>query len=77
LQTIIDCPLGKTYIVKKLHTAGMLRQRLVSFGILKGAKIQYLAHTALKGTHEIQVGKTTIALRKQEAMNIEVENEPN
>ena len=70
---IIDCKINKSYIVKKLHTTGALRQRLISFGILKGIEIKYLAHTNLKGTYEIQVGKMNIALRQVEAEKIEVE----
>ncbi|MDD2699264.1 MAG: FeoA family protein [Arcobacteraceae bacterium] len=73
MKTIIDCELGKTYLVKKLHTTGALRQRLISFGILKGISIKYLNHTNFQGTYEIQVGKMNIALRKEEALKIEVE----
>lgn len=72
-MTIIECKINQSYIVKKLHTTGALRQRLISFGILKGVEIKYLAHTNLKGTYEIQVGKMNIALRKEEAEKIEVE----
>jgi len=74
-KTIVDCEVNKTYIIKKLHTTGALRQRLVSFGILKGVKIKYLSSTKLHATYEIQVGKMTIALRKEEALKIEVEND--
>jgi len=73
MKTILDCELNKIYIVKKLHTNGALRQRLISFGILKGVSIKYLNATNLKGTCEIQVGKMNIALRKEEALKIEVE----
>ena len=73
MKTIIDCQINKTCIVKKLHAKGALRQRLISFGILKGVKIKYLASTKLKGTYEIQAGKMNIALRKEEAKKIEVE----
>ena len=72
-KTIIDCDINKRYLVKKLHTTGALRQRLISFGILKGTQIKYLASTKLNATYEIQVGKMTIALRQEEAMKIEVE----
>jgi len=72
-QTIIDGTINKLYLVKKLHTTGALRQRLISFGILKGTQIKYLASTKMNATYEIQVGKMTIALRKEEAMKIEVE----
>jgi ferrous iron transport protein A len=73
MKTILDCELGQMYTVKKLHTNGALRQRLISFGILKGVSIKYLNATNLKGTYEIQVGKMNIALRKEEALKIEVE----
>ncbi len=73
MQTIIDVEKNKKYVVKKLHTSGVLRQRLTSFGIVKGVEIELLNHTNLKGTYEVKVGKMTIALRKEEAQNIEVE----
>jgi ferrous iron transport protein A len=72
MKSIIECEVDKSYLVKKLHTSGALRQRLVSFGILKGIQIRYLAHTGLRGTYNIQVGKMNIALRKEEAQMIEV-----
>ena len=73
-KTIIDCSINKSYLIKKLHTTGALRQRLISFGILKGVEIKYLSSTNLHATYEIQVGKMIIALRKEEAMKIEVQN---
>jgi ferrous iron transport protein A len=72
-MTLADCKLNHPYIVKKLHTQGALRQRLISFGILKGVDVSCLAYTNLKSTYEIKVGKMTIALRKEEAGKIEVE----
>ncbi len=71
-MSIIDAEIEKEYMVKHLHTQGALRQRLISFGILKGVKIKYLNHTALKKTMEIRVGKMNIALREEEAAKIEV-----
>ena len=72
-KTIVDCVINKTYLIKKLHTVGALRHRLISFGILKGTQIKYLASTKMNATYEIQVGKMIIALRKEEAQKIEVE----
>lgn len=74
MKTIADCVINKTYLIKKLHTTGALRQRLISFGILKGIEIKYLSSTNLHATYEIQVGKMIIALRKEEALKIEVED---
>ena len=73
MRTIIDAEKNKKYVVKKLLTSGVLRQRLISFGVVKGVEIELLNHTNLKGTYEVKVGKMTIALRKEEAQNIEVE----
>ena len=73
MQTIVNVEKNKKCRVKKLHTSGVLRQRLASFGITKGAEIELLNHTSLKGTYEVKVGKMTMALRKEEAQNIEVE----
>jgi ferrous iron transport protein A len=72
-MTIVECERNRAYIVKKLHTSGALRQRLVSFGLLKGSSVKCLAYSAMKGTYEIQIGKMSIALRKDEAAKIEVE----
>ncbi len=38
MQTIMDVEKNKKYVVKKLHTSGILRQRLSSFGIIKGVE---------------------------------------
>ena len=77
-KKIIDCELNVPYKIKKLHTIGALRQRLVSFGMLKGVEIRYLSSTNLDATYEVRVGKMNIALRKEEAEKIEVEeNEKN
>ena len=73
MQTIVDIEKDKKYVVKKLHTTGVLRQRLIAFGIIRGAEVELLNYTALKETYEVKVGKTTIALRKEEAQNVEVE----
>ena len=72
MKTIIDCKINSLQIVKKLHTTGALRQRLISFGILKGAEIKFLATTILKGTCEIEIGKMRVALGRDEARKIEV-----
>lgn len=72
MKTIVDCEINKKYTIKKLHTSGALRQRLISFGLIKGSNIKYLTSTRMKNTYEIQVGKMNIALRVDEASKIEV-----
>ncbi|OPX27312.1 MAG: hypothetical protein B1H07_01810 [Campylobacteraceae bacterium 4484_166] len=74
---ITETKIGENYTVVKLHTQGSLRQRFISFGILKGVTIRYMGRTSLKGTYEIRVGKMSIALREQEANKIEVKKYEN
>ncbi|MDF1876782.1 ferrous iron transport protein A [Sulfurimonas sp. SAG-AH-194-L11] len=73
MKTLFDC--HKACIVKviKLNTKGDLKQRLISFGIMKEALLEVLEHSPGKSTIEVKVGKMNIALRAKEAQMIEVE----
>ena len=71
-MNLLDCKQNDILEVVKLNTQGELRQRLVSFGVLKGATISLLGYSPTKSTIEIKVGKMNIALRKEEAEAIEV-----
>ncbi|MEA1917276.1 MAG: FeoA family protein [Campylobacterota bacterium] len=72
MKTVVDCEKNVKYIVKKVHTDGALRQRLLSFGLIRGAQISLLATSSNSSTVEIKVGKMNIALRHEEALKIEV-----
>ncbi len=73
MKTLNDCK--KSCIVKviKLNAKTDLKQRLISFGIMKDSVIEVLAHAPRKSTVEIKVGKMRIALRDKEAQEIMVE----
>ncbi len=72
MDTILTSQKGDKLQIVKLHTTGDLRQRLISFGIIKGASVEVLGYSANKSTIEIKVAKMTIALRASEADKIEV-----
>lgn len=74
MKTLLDCE--KTCIVKvvKLNAIDDLKQRLISFGIMKESIVEVLEHAPGKSTIEIKVGKMRIALRSKEAELIEVQN---
>lgn len=72
---LINAKINQSYIVVKLHTKDPLRQRLMSFGIIKGASVVFLHHTKLKNTYNIQIGNTSMALRENEVQAIEIETE--
>jgi len=73
MKTLLDCKKACRVKVLKLNAATELKQRLISFGIMKEAEIEVLEHAPAKKTIEVKVGKMRIALRDQEAALIEVE----
>jgi len=75
MKILTDCPKGCEATIKKLHASGPLKQRLVSFGIMKGATITLLEYAPRKSTIEVKVGKMRLALRKEEADMIEINDE--
>ena len=73
MTLLTACAKGATFIIKKNNASGPLKQRLLSFGIMKGATITILECSAAKSTYEVKIGKMQIALRREEAELIEVE----
>lgn len=73
MNTLLDCKKACRVKVLKLNAKDDLKQRLISFGIMKEALIEVLELAPAKSTIEIKVGKMRIALRAQEAALIEVE----
>ncbi len=73
MNTLLDCHKACKVKVLKLNAKDDLKQRLISFGIMKESIIEVLELAPAKSTIEIKVGKMRIALRAQEAQLIEVE----
>jgi ferrous iron transport protein A len=73
MSTLFDCDKGCQVRVSKINAAYDLKQRLISFGVMKGAEISVLEHAPKKKTIEIKVGKMRLALRDVEAQQIEVQ----
>ena len=72
-KTLKDCHKACVVKVVKLNAKTDLKQRLISFGIMKEAIIEILEHAPGKSTIEVKVDKMRIALRAEEAELIEVE----
>ena len=66
------CTKGGIATVAKINASGALKQRLISFGLMKGAQIMMLECGLTKSTYEIKIGNVNIALRREEAELIEV-----
>ena len=73
MKRLIDCEKGEKVKVLKLDANYDLKQRLISFGVMKDAVIQVLEQAPRKKTIEVKIGKMRIALRAEEAELIEVE----
>lgn len=73
MDTLSDCKKACKVKVIKLNAPSELKQRLISFGIMKESIIEVMELAPGKSTIEIKVGKTKIALRAQEAELIEVQ----
>ncbi len=73
MKTLKDCHKACVVKVIKLNAPSELKQRFISFGIMKESTIEVLEHAPAKSTIEIKVGKMRIALRAEEAQLIEVQ----
>ncbi|MCK9454953.1 MAG: FeoA family protein [Sulfurimonas sp.] len=72
IKRLIDCKKSAVVKVVKLKADAELKQRLISFGIMKDTVLEVLEHAPAKSTIEIKVGRMRIALRAKEAELIEV-----
>lgn len=72
-MTLADCNKGDIVKVLKLHAEGSLKQRLISFGVMKEAVLSVAELAPAKSTIIVKVANTQIALRDQEAMSVEVQ----
>jgi len=63
---------GERAEIVRLNADKVLRDRFASFGILPGEEVVVRECSLAKQTIEIEVGLTTIALRKEEADKIVV-----
>lgn len=51
IKKLLDCAKGEKVRVVKLNASYALKQRLISFGVMKGAEIQVLEHAPRKKKH--------------------------
>ncbi len=58
--------------ILKISADKALKDRLTSFGVMRGEELLIKGCSLAKQTIEIEVGSTLIALRKDEAAKIEV-----
>ena len=64
---------GEKAEIIKINADKALRDRLNSFGVMRGEELTVKGCSIAKQTMEIEVGSTLIAVRSDEADKIEVE----
>jgi len=74
MRSVYECSIGDKVKVKKINAPTELKQRLLSFGVIKGATVEVLGQAPRKKTIEIKVSKMRIGIRSEEAQMIEVED---
>ena len=72
MKNLTQCETGCITTILKNGAKGALKQRFLSFGMIKGASIKVIAFAPAKSSVEVKVGKMSIALRHEEAKLIEV-----
>ena len=74
MKRISDMKIDEEAIVKKVIAKEPVKGRLLSMGIVKGAKVKVVAHTLARQTWDILSNNTKVALREEEAQDILVED---
>jgi len=73
VTTIVDLKANEKAVVTKVKADGELKQRLASLGLRKNIDIKIKAFSLSKSTIEVEVGTAMLALRYEEAKEIEVQ----
>ena len=71
-MTLIDLTKGQKAEIVKINADKALRDRLNSFGVMRGEELLVKGCSLAKQTMEIEIGSTLIALRADEADKIEI-----
>jgi ferrous iron transport protein A len=70
-----ELKMGESGIIKKILAKEPLKSRLFSMGFARGEKVKVLKHTLAKNTYEVEVNNIPVALREEEAKEIEVKED--
>ena len=73
MKTLRQAKVGETLTVKKLHSDGAVKRRIMDMGITKGVTLYVRKVAPLGDPVELNVRGYELSLRKQDAEMIEVE----
>ena len=70
-----ELKIGESGIIKKIYAKEPLKSKLLAMGFSRGERVKVLKHTLAKNTFDVDVNGVNVALREEEAKEIEVEKE--
>lgn len=72
-MTLDELKIGESGTITAIETEGALKQRLLSFGLIKGVEVSVQAYTSAKNTIKVKIEPhTTLMLRHSEAQHIRI-----
>jgi ferrous iron transport protein A len=71
-MTLDQLKINESAIITAINCDEILKDRLYSFGISRGVKVEIVELTLTKSTIEIKINQSKMALRLAEASKIEV-----
>ncbi|MFH1215725.1 MAG: FeoA family protein [Pseudomonadota bacterium] len=72
-QALSDISPGKCVCVKRHHSCGAVRQRLLDLGLIPSVKVNVVNRAPLGGAIHLRIGESNLVLSTSEASLIEVE----
>ena len=72
-RTLDQLKLNEYGIVKEIKCDGNIKRRLVDMGLIKGTKIKPVLVSPSKDPRAFEIRGTLIAIRKEDAIKIEIE----
>lgn len=67
-----DLPINQVGIIQKINTSNIIKERLHSFGLIKGVEIKPIKRSPLGCPRMYRCLNTTIAIRNKTAKQIEI-----
>ena len=64
--------MGESGIIKKIYAKEPLKSKLLSMGFARGERVKVLKHTLAKNTFDVDINGVNVALREEEAREIEI-----
>ncbi|MCK5697748.1 MAG: ferrous iron transport protein A [Gammaproteobacteria bacterium] len=71
-MTLDQLKKGQFAQIKAIKASKELKNRFISFGLVKGAKIYIESYSLAKKTIEVRINNTRLAIRATEAKKVEV-----